>query len=326
MLFNSKHSILDIVNIPGVTMNKLSMIFLIIIALMATSCGSPPENAVETSLLSMIKDNLDTLNTMKTNDEGQLRFFKNLTNKFDGIISFREGSTIKFISKKAEFNEKYIISTLENNKFQIMKDLYVTFEGRDTYYSLDNVTWLSNKTDPNTEDEGVRNDYHFTTSLIGKELVIEYSMGLMQGRKPIYIKKKIKRPVIKLAPDMVFSHIISEKVNADLTKNILFIPKNTIITGTMNVNGNLISSTTSEDKTITLSAKQDLFVYIMGQSFSLSFDRQHWNPNILSFDIKPDVVIRAISGNEIYFDIEAMANYEKDTVSMSIIQLLLRSR
>lgn len=313
-----------IANAKSGTLDFCRNLGLFILLFFFISCGNPPEHTTEHQLLSIIKENLDNLNDIKSNDKKQLQYFKDLTSKFDGIISFRKGSSIKFISHKSDFKAEYIAQTLENNNFIVLKDVYFTFIGKDACYSFDNITWVSSKSDPNTEVEGIRNDYHFSTQLKDNELTIVYSMGLLQGRNPIYINKKPDRPVIRLSSGLIFSHIDDKMVNADLEKNILFIPKNTLITSSMNVSGNLISSNTEQDKTITLNAIQDIFVYIKGKRFTLSFDKKNWNPNILSFDIKPDIFVTATSENVIHFDIEALANFEKDKISMSIMQLLLK--
>ena len=122
---------------------------------------------------------------------------------------------------------------------------------------------------------------------------------------------------------MVFSNTDDSKITTDLKKVILYIPPGTILLGKVNIDGNLIMSQSMSD-IISIKSLQDMFIYIKGNRFSLSFDKINWNLNILSFKIDPKIEVKAISNNEIFFNVTATAMYEKDKISMSIIKLLLR--
>ncbi len=299
-------------------------ILITVASLFIVSCGAPPENAKETRLLTLINDNLNILNKLKNDDNKLLKYFKEITNKFDGVITFKKGDSINFISKKIEPKPEFFAHTLDGNRFATTKDVYITVNGKETYFSFNNKTWYSNKTDPNLEIEGLRNDYIFESQIRGNEIFITYSMGIMPGRKPIIITKKLERPIVRLKQGLVFSHIDTKKITADLEHIILFIPAGTTLSGMVNVTGNLVSSETQADKSISVKAAQDIFIYLKGRTFTLSFDKMNWNPNIFSFDIRPDVFVSATSDKDIYFDVEAQASFEKNKISMSIIQLLLK--
>ena len=102
------------------------------------------------------------------------------------------------------------------------------------------------------------------------------------------------------------------------------MPSGTILFGKVNINGNLIISQSKSD-IICIKSLQDMYIYIKGKRFSLSFDKINWNLNILSFIIDPKIEVKAISNNEIFFNITATAMYKKNKISMSVIKLFLKA-
>lgn len=297
---------------------------IIIIIIIIYSCGKPPDDMKEINIIYLIKDLLNKLNEIKDKQEESLKFFKYITNNFHAIISFYKDTTIYIESQEANPGKDSFIFTLANNKFITTKTIYLTFEEKDTIYSLDNKTWYSSKSDANKEIEGIKNDYYFNTKTEDNTIYINYKMAFSIGRAPEIKKPSEGKNVINLKKDMIFSSTDKNNVTMDLKKNILCIPSGTILSGNVNISGNLINSQ-SQSNIICIKSLQNLYFYLRSKMFSLSFDKINWNLNILSFNIQPDIEVRSISNNEIFFDIKAIAIYEKNKISSSIINLLLRA-
>ncbi len=306
-------------------MKKIRPLFILIITfILIISCGKPPENTPEMNIVKLIKDLLDKMNEVKDNEKESLQFFKYITNTFQAIIAFNKDTTINIESLQAVPTKDSFVHSLTDNKFMTTKPIYITYEDKETLYSLDNKTWYLSKSDPNTEIEGIKNDYFFDSVIEDNTLSVKYKMAFSIGRAPLKGMPNEVKKIVNLKKDMIFSNSDEKKITADLKKIILYIPAGTILSGQVNIDGNLIKSQ-SKSNIISIKSLQDMFFFLKGRRFSFSFDKKNWNLNVLSFEIEPQIEVKAISNNEIFFDINATATYEKNRVSMSIIKLLLRS-
>ena len=306
-------------------MKVIRCIFLLLLILIIIfSCGEPPENTPEVNILELIQDLLNKLNEVKNNDKESLKFFKYIKNTFQAIIAFNKDTIINIKSEQATPTKNSFIHTLENNRFMTTKPIYITFEDKETLYSLDNKNWYVNKSDADKEIQGIQNDYYFNTEIENNTLTVNYKMAFSIGKAPEIKKPSAGKEIVNLHKDMVFSNTDESKITTDLNKVILYIPPGTILFGKVNINGNLIMSQ-STTNIISIKSLQDMFIYIKGNRFSLSFDKIDWNLNILSFKIDPKIEVKAISNSEIFFNVTATAMYEKNKISMSIIKLFLRT-
>ena len=305
---------------------KIYIKFLICFFIFSTlfSCIKPPSDVDEVNLITLAKQLLDELNDIKENPKKSLEFFKNLTSNFHAIITFKNGTGIYISSKEATPNSNDFAHTLNNNSFIINKSLYITYEDKDFIYSFDKKVWYSNKSDANKEIEGIKNDYYFDTKIIDEDIHINYSMSFDVGRAPKMMVPSKDKLIVELKKGMIFSNVDENKVNTDLKKCILYVPKGTILSGIVNVDGNIIKSE-FKDNIISIEAIQDIFIYIKKNIFSISLDKKSWDVNILSFNIEPDFNVKAVEDKHIFFDIEVTANYFKDEISFSIVRLLLRA-
>lgn len=301
-----------------------SFFLFIIIIILIYSCGKPPDDMKEINIIYLIKDLLNQLNEVKDKEEETLKFFKYITNNFHAIISFYKDTTIYIESREANPTKDSFIYSLANNKFITTKAIYLTFEEKETIYSLDNKIWYSSKSDANKEIEGIKNDYYFNTKIEDKTIYINYKMAFSIGRAPEIKKPSEGKSIINLKKDLVFTSKDVNNITMDLKKNILYIPAGTVLSGNVNINGNLINSQ-SQSNIICIKSIQNMYFYLRSKMFSFSFDKINWNLNILSFNIEPNIEVRSISNNEIFFDIKATAIYEKNKISSSIINLLLRA-
>lgn len=301
-----------------------NFILFIIIIITIYSCGKPPEDMKEINIIFLIKDLLTQLNAVKDKEEESLKFFKYITNNFHAIISFYKDTTLYIESREANPTKNSFIYSLANNKFITTKAIYFTLEEKDSIYSLDNKTWYSSKSDANKEIQGIKNDYYFETKIEDNTLFINYKMALSIGKTPEIKKPSEGKSIINLKKDMVFSSTDKNNITMDLKKNILYIPAGTVLSGNVNISGNLINSQI-QSNIICIKSLQNLYFYLRSKMFSLSFDKINWNLNILSFNIQPNIEVRSTGNNEIFFDIKASAIYEKNKISSSIINLLLRA-
>ena len=149
-------------------------------------------------------------------------------------------------------------------------------------------------------------------------------MSFDVGRAPKIMTPSKNKSIVELKKGMIFSNVDEKKVTTDLKKVILYVPEGTILSGRVNVDGNIIKSE-FKDNIISIKAIQNIFIYIKKYIFSISLDKKSWDVNILSFNIEPDFNVKAIDDKHIFFDIEVTANYLKDEISFSIVKLLLRA-
>lgn len=307
-------------------MKKIFNSFIVIILFFfITSCGEPPEGVKEIRLVDLIQSELQKLNDFKDDDDKLLNYLKFMTNKFEAVLTFPRDTSIFINSKEASPGKDDFMYTLDRNRFIITRPLYITAEKKDTLYSFDNKTWYNNKSDPNKEIEGIRNNYFFDTKIEGDNIYVNYTMSFSVGRVPLIVELKDEREIVTLEKGMIFSNEDEKLITTDLNKKILFIPEHTIISGDINIHGNLIKSRIIENDLICVKAEQNIYLYIKGKKFSISFDKINWNPNVLSFQIEPTFDVRAIDDKHIFFDLAASAYFHEDKISMSIINLLLKA-
>jgi len=297
--------------------------FIGIIFVLLFSCGGPPADMPETNIIEIISKNINILREIKNNPEKSLKYFKDITNNFNALIAFYKDSSITVLSEETTPNNDDFIYTLNNNEFLVRRGLYITSQDKDVLYSFDKNIWYSNKSDANKEIEGIRNDYYISSKVEGNNIFIKYKMSLAVGRKPIIIKLDKPREIVTLKKDMIFANKDESKITVNLKEKILYIPENTLLKGSVNVTGNLVESQYKKGL-IYIKALQNIYIYIKGMSFSVSFDKRNWNPNILSFDINPDIEVYAKEDNEVFFNVTATAIYDKDKVSMSLVKLFLK--
>ncbi|MCG8569712.1 MAG: hypothetical protein MJB14_06205 [Spirochaetes bacterium] len=303
-------------------MKILKIIIFLLLIIIIVSCGKPEKDTPKIELLSLVEDFLNNLNRIKGSDEDSLEFFKFMTKKFQAIITFEQDSQIIIRSQTAQPGPDDFIHSLDNNRFILTKDVYITQEEKNLLFSLDNKTWYLNKSDPEEEIEGLKNDYFFEPVKAGNTITINYKMSFQIGRNPLPATPASGKKTIELRKGLVISHQDEEKINANLKEIILHVPSGTILSGKVNIDGNLVKSQSKEDY-ICIQAIQDIYFFIKNRSFSLSFDQINWNPNILAFEIEPDISVTAINDREIMFDVNAIATYEKGRVSFSLIKLLM---
>ena len=115
------------------------------------------------------------------------------------------------------------------------------------------------------------------------------------------IKLKENKPIFSLSKDMVLVDKDVKNTTIDLKKNILYIPENTIFSGNMNINGNIVETNTVNGF-ITIKSLRDIFVYVKNKMLSLSFNRKKWSLSILSLKFSPSVTIKSVSDKKIQFD------------------------
>jgi len=302
-------------------LNKI-LFLLLIMVFVITSCGEPPEGTEEIKLIEFIKRNIDILSKIKDDKEKFIQYFKDMSNNLRLLLSFEKDTAIYIKSEKINPEPDDFTHTLDNNQFKTIKPLYVTFYKKDTLFSFDKKTWYSNFNDANKEIEGIKNNYFVTSWIEDKSLYINYKMAFSLGRNPKIVDLKEDREIVALKKGMIFSNMDKNKINTDLTEKILFVPENTLLSGYVNVTGNIINSQSKED-IICLKAMQNLYFFIRKMMFSFSFDKVNWNLNLLSFSVDPKVEVYAKDDNHVFFDVTAEANYDATKTSMSLVKLII---
>lgn len=307
-------------------MKSTRLMILIFILFCLITCGQPPEGIKEVNLINFIQDSLQELNRIKDNKELQKNYFKNLMENFNVLFVLLKDTSLVINSKPALPEEHTISYTLDGNKFIIAKPLYITVENKEVLISFDNSIWYSPKNDDKNNIEGLKNNYNFETNIENEtKIYIDYQMAFSLGANPTIIKVNKDKEVVRLKKGMIFADKDEKKITVDLNKKILFIPEKTILSGRVNVEGNLIDSKTTDEGIISIKALQSLFVYFYKMSLSLSFDKNNWDVSVLSFDIEPSFKITAIDNDKVFFDIYTSAVYDKNKKSLSIVKLLIKA-
>ncbi len=307
-------------------MKKIKILFFcLLLIFIIQSCIKPSKDEIEINIINLLKDTFDELNRNKDKPEEQLKFFKDIQTKFHAIIAFNKDSSIYINTIEVVPEADNFAYTLNKNQIKVTRPLYVTFVGRDFCYSFDNKTWYVDKSDPIKEIEGIKRDYYFDSEIDGNNLFIDYWMTFSLGRAPktVNIAKK-KKEILYFKKDMVFLSFNDKGKLDNIGDKIIYIPANTIISWSLGIDGNFIKSYFNESKAF-ITSMQDIFIFIKKKLFSLSFDKVDWNVNILSFNIKPNFLVKAIDDNHIYFDFSINVMYEKGKINFSLIEVLLES-
>jgi hypothetical protein len=300
------------------------VIYLAILVLLG-SCIQPPEGMENVNILAFAKEVMDKNNTMKGDENKQNEYLGGIAKNLEKLFVLYNNSTINIKSREAKTESGDLGYSLANNRFKLLKSVYITFEKKDMIFSFDNVNWYSSKSDSSKKIEAINIKINYDTSMTDNNLYIAYDAVFKMGRNPLIAKVTPGKEVVTLNDGMVLSSPDVDMITNNLEKMILLIPANSIIAGNMVMNGNIMKSFTTEDSMV-LKSLTDIYIFIKKNMFSLSFDHKNWNANILSFDIKPIFEARVSQGNVINFNIIVDANYDKDKVSLSIVKLLLTMR
>ena len=251
------------------------LIILLIILFFLITCGQPPEGIKEVNLINFIQDNLQELNRIKDNKVLQNNFFNNLEDNFNVLFIFQKDSSLNINSKTALPDKNSILYTLDGNKFITGRPLYITSENKEFLISFDNSIWYSPKNDVKNNIEGLSNNYYFETKIEPEnKIFIDYKMDFSLGVRPKIFKVNKNKPVVRLKKGMIFADKDEKKVTVDLKEKILFVPEKTMISGRINVEGNLVDSKTTGEGVIKIKALQSLFIYFYKMKLSLSFDKK----------------------------------------------------
>jgi hypothetical protein len=293
--------------------------------LLLGSCIQPPEGMENVNILTFAKEVMDKNNTMKGDEKKQNEYLGGLVKNIEKLFVLYNDSTVNIKSREAKPESGDLGYSLTNNRFKLLKSVYVTFEKKDMMFSFDNVNWYSSKSDTDKKIEAIYTKINYDTNMVGNNLYIGYDVTFKMGRNPMIAKVTSGKEIVTLSEGMILSSPDVNMITNNLEKVILLIPANSIIAGNMVMNGNIMKSYTTEESMV-LRSMTDIYIFIKKNMFSLSFDHKNWNANILSFDINPLFEAKVSAGNVINFNIIVDANYDKDKISLSIVKLLLTMR
>ncbi len=268
---------------------KIKNVLLLIAVLSIASCSSkPPENVKNGKFLKMALLATNKAHELKDKKK-EFRLYMEELRKGDLLTSFYKDDTIVLHDLKRENPEDSLVYSLGSGKFYINKDLYVTQNRKgDFLFSLDNIDWYLQRNNQKKGIENVVYDYDILSTLSPDEklLNIDFSWQISISEKavPFQIGKK---DMVTVGEEMVFDHGDKKKININMKKFIIFVPRGTMISSHFTILGNLVNCETSEGE-IVIKAMKDLFFYTSEKRFGLSFDNLNWNLSIFSFRIKVD--------------------------------------
>ena len=302
-----------------------NLFILFLMALVLVSCIEPPEEMEKVNMLDFMKEVLDTAYTLKDDEKKLNEYLSGLIKNRQYLLVLYKGSVINISSKETTPAEDDIGYSLTGNRFKLLRPLYVTFEKKDTIFSFDNKVWYSSKSDQAKKIEAVYQKIDYKTVYERNNLSIEYQATFKLGRNPLKAEVTPGKQIITLEKGMILSSPDVTSVNENLEKSILYIPAGSIVTANLSMEGNIMSGFRRDEKMI-FKSMTDIYIYLKKNMFSISFDHENWNSNILSFDINPVFEVKVDNDNIINFNIIVNANYDKSKISLSIVKLLLSMR
>lgn len=292
-------------------MLRYRIVFLISPLFFLFSCLAPPADVKTELHSSFIKRMLSEFN--KDNESMPL-----LMDKYEGIIAFKKGSGIFLESYAPSKNKDAIISSIDNLNLIINQSVYVTNDKKELLFSFDGEKWFSS-----SQKDGVERKVVFDTRQSGNSITMKYSMALLPSEKLKPVRTKFNKEIVNLKKGMVFVDDDKSKINCNLDEVILYIPKDTILNLNFSIDGNLLKSIATGNQ-IKIEALRDIYFYIKKKSYSLSFNKNDWTTNLLGFEISNYMNFQSVTDKEILVTFDTMAFYDKDVVSSSLIELLLK--
>jgi hypothetical protein len=300
---------------------KFYLLFILVLSVL-NSCIKPPEGTEKINAIAFMKDVLDKINSFKDDENKRNEYIGNLMKNLHSVLVLQKDSTINVNSKEAKPGADDIGYSLSNNKFKLIKPVYITFEKKDLAFSFDNITWYSSKSDASKKIEAIYQNINYTTTINNNKLFIEYDATFKLGRNPTRIKITEGKNILTLTGGMVLSSPDMKEITDNLDKSILFIPANSVISANMNLDGNIMQSYMINGSMV-FKSMTDIFLYYKKNMFSISFDQINWDSNIFAFDINSLIEVKVNEGNQINFNISVSANYDNNKISLSILKLLL---
>lgn len=286
-------------------------LFIILIIFILFSCIAPPENIKEINIFVWIQKMINKLNQAVKNREKQQELLNEAWNNNE-YFGFYKDSVIQITSYEEKKSDQFY--SLNNNSFIIKQPLYITYINNDMYVSKDGTNWLIFKLNDNS-DKGAQEyfeaDYKIISNIEenGKILNIKYSISFIQKKEFKAIKLKEKKEIVKLSENMILADKDKNNLTIDLKKVILHIPENTIFSGKLKIDGNLVESN-STNGIIKVRSLVDIFIYARNKMLAISFDRKNWGVSILSFNISPNLTVKSISDKHIEFSLYIKAIYK----------------
>ena len=282
----------------------------------------PPGGTEEIRVVELVNDMLQQFSRESKNEEEQLSLWYYIKKRAGVVYSFHKETKIKITTVPASRETDTILYSMGPNQLKVVKPLYITYIQKMLCYSFDNKVWFSTR---NNKEEGVRgiaNNFDFENDISNNEFSVKVAYSCKKGNNPDIIELKKERDVIQLEKGMTFSSKVKITRITDLNKKILYIPSDTVLTGVLNLNGNMIRGETKNGY-IQLQSLTDIFVFMKKKLFSLSFDGKNWNENVLCFELDPQIEITATGENYILIDYSIFLDYRKDRMSLSVINLFL---
>lgn len=297
-------------------MSRLRIVMLLYIVLLLTSCLAPSKDVKTETYSSFLKKMLLEFNKDDKDDKTSTSLFE----KYEGIVVFNKGDGILFESFTPLNYQNAIISTTNNNNMLINQSMYITRDKKDLVFSFDGDHWVSFG-----EEEQIERKVFFDSRQSGNSFVIKYSMAFFPSKEFAAVKTKFDKEVISLDSGLVFHNEEESQINCNLDEVILYIPKNTTLNLNFSIDGNLLKSSAVRNQT-KIEAVRDMYIYIKNKSVSLSFDKDKWTSNILGFDVSNTAHLQSVNNREIELMLDIKAVYDKDTVSLSLVELLTQGR
>jgi len=290
---------------------RMRIFFIFLLTLLLFSCITPPENVKEINIFLWIQKMIEKMNRAVKNREKQKALLDEAWNNNE-YFAFYKDTVIQISSYENKKSDLFY--SLNNNSFIIKQPLYITYIGNDMYVSKDGENWLIFKlNDQKDNQEYFEADYIINSSLEneGKILNIKYSISFTQKKEFKTVKLKEKKERVTLSNNMVLADKDKNNLTIDLKKVILYIPSETIFSGKLKIDGNVVESN-SKDGIIKIKSLVDIFIYAKNKMLAISFDRKNWGISILSFNISPNLTVKSLSDKHIEFFLYITALYKSN--------------
>ncbi len=296
--------------------NIVGFVAVIFLTIFFFNCVEPTSDAEYTSIYDWLGRALEKLEKLQLDpevrklDDNQMKQQELVISKViekPVVIKFPKEKSVCFLSKKEI--ESDLIYSLDNNEFILKQPVYITNHKDKLFVSYDSQVWYT--MDNINFETKMKFDYVPDNSK--DKNLIRYSFAVSQKKNAKSIRIGNNKRVIDLRPNMLLANKDDKELSVDLKRVILYIPADTIITGELNLSGNIVVGKNSVDNAVSISSLRDIFIYLNynKKHISMSFDNKNWNVMIFSIKFSSFVKIISLENRRILFNLFGEFNHKE---------------
>ncbi len=288
----------------------LKYYFVVALFVLLISCRVPSKDMESTSFLEwsgLFLTKLNDIDLINSSFKEKKNFLDEQIFSKKQLLGFFKDNSIN-LKTKEELTSNFI-QTLDNNSIILKRPLYITKKFGRLYGSSDAKEWFYIK--PSNRKEIFEINYKFETVLDENKENLDVILTAAIDIKDELLTKediKIEKPIVKLDPTVFSFKKGKKKEKPNLYKNIIYIPENTIVSGEINLTGNVVEAK-REENSIKLTALRDIYLYNNKKSFNLSFDRDKWDFSFYRVNTEKELDVTSID-DQVKYNLNILLTYK----------------